>query len=201
MLTVYGDRESGNCYKVLLTLSLLGIGYRWRHLGVLSGDTRRPEFLALNPNGQVPLLEIGPGVHLAESNAIISYLAEGTALVPDNRLDRARMLQWMFFEQYNHEPNIATSRFYLRFLQDPVGKRDELERRRAPGLAALGVMEHRLAREPYFVGGRLTLADLALFAYTHVADEGGFDLAPFPMIRAWIDRVRDRPGFEPMRAD
>ena len=200
MFTVYGDRESGNCYKVLLVLHLLGIEHRWVHVDILVGETRRPGFLAMNPNGRIPLLTIEPGVHLAESNAIIAYLAEGSPLLPDDRLLRAQVLQWMFFEQYSHEPNIATSRYYLHFLKDPEGKRAELERRRAPGLAALGVMEGHLGPRPYFVGDRLTLADIALFGYTHVADEGGFDLEPFPAIRAWLDRVRDRPGFVPMRA-
>jgi glutathione S-transferase len=201
VLTVYGDRESGNCYKVLLVLHLLGIGYRWRPVDILAGETRRPDFLARNPNGRVPVLELAPGVHLAESNAILCYLAEGSALMPDDRLLKARILQWLFFEQYSHEPNIATSRYYLHYLKDPVGKADELARRRAPGLQALAVMEDRLARLPFFVGERLTVADIALFAYTHVAGEGGFDLAPFPAIRSWIDRVREQPGFEPMRAE
>ena len=200
MFTVYGDRESGNCYKVLLVMHLLGLEHRWVHVDVVAGETRRPGFLAINPNGRVPLLTIEPGVHLAESNAIISYLAEGTPLLPDDRLLKAQVLQWMFFEQYSHEPNIATSRYYLHFLKDPEGKRAELERRREPGMAALRVMEGHLAHRPYFVGDRLTLADIALFGYTHVADEGGFDLEPFPAIRAWLDRVKDRPGFVPMRA-
>jgi glutathione S-transferase len=199
MIKAYGDRESGNCYKVLLVLHMLGIEHRWIPVEILAGDTRRPEFLAINPNGRVPLIEIQPGVHLAESNAIIGYLADGSPLVPADRLLRAQMLQWMFFEQYSHEPNIATSRYYLHYLKDPVGKRDELERRRAPGLHALGVMENRLSRVPYFVGDRLTLADIALFAYTHVADEGGFDLEPYRAIRDWIERVRAQPGFVPMR--
>jgi glutathione S-transferase len=199
MLTVYGDRESGNCYKIYLLLHLLGIEHRWQRVDIVAGGAKRPEFLALNPNGRVPLVEIEPGVHLAESNAILAWLAHGTAYFPDDRLLQARVLQWMFFEQYSHEPYIATSRYYLHFLKDAETWRDELAKRRGPGLNALAVMEQQLSRGPYFVGERFTIADIALFAYTHVADEGGFDLAPYEAIRGWIDRVRRIPGFMPIR--
>jgi glutathione S-transferase len=144
-------------------------------------------------------MEIEPGVHLAESNAILAWLAHGTRYLPEDRLLHARVLQWMFFEQYSHEPYIATSRYYLHFLKDPETYRAELERRRAPGLKALDVMEQHLAQAPYFVGERLTIADIALYAYTHVADEGGFDLAPYPAIRNWIGRIEQAPGYAPMR--
>ncbi len=199
MLTVYGDLESGNCYKVYLLLKLLGLAHRWVAVDILQGETRRPDFLALNPNGRIPLLTIEPGVHLAESNAILCYLADGTPYLPADRLLRARVMQWMFFEQYSHEPFIATSRYYLHFLKDRATYAAELEKRRAPGLAALGVMEQQLAHAPYLVGERFTIADIALYAYTHVAPEGDFDLAPFPAIRAWLARVADRDGFAPMR--
>ncbi len=199
MLTVYGDRESGNCYKVYLLLRLLGIEHRWQNVDIVAGEAKRPDFLALNPNGRVPLLEIKPGVHLAESNAILAWLTHGTPYFPDDRLLQAQVLQWMFFEQYSHEPYIATSRYYLHFLKDAETWRDELARRREPGLRALGVMETQLTGRAYFVGERFTIADVALFAYTHVADEGGFDLAPYVAIRAWIDRVQRVPGFVPIR--
>ncbi len=199
MLTVYGDRESGNCCKVFLLLSLLGMEHRWCHIDVVAGDARRPEFLALNPNGKVPLLEIEPGVHLAESNAILGYLSDGTDYLPADRLSRALVLQWLFFEQYSHEPYIATSRYYLYFLKDPVTWAAELERRRAPGLKALAVMEQHLTHRPWFVSDRFTIADIALFAYTHVAEEGGFSLSPFPAINRWIERVRDQRGFVAIR--
>jgi glutathione S-transferase len=197
--TVYGDLESGNCYKVYLVLHLLGLAHRWVALDVLKHETRTPEFLAKNPNGRMPLLEIEPGVHLSESNAIAAYLAHGTPLFPADRLLQARVLQWMSFEQYDHEPNIATSRFYLQFLKQPEVYAAQLAAKRPGGLAALRVMERHLAHQPYFVGERFTIADVALYAYTHVADEGGFDLAEFPAIRAWLARVPDRPGFVPMR--
>ncbi len=199
MLTIYGDRESGNCYKIYLLLHLLAIPHRWQPVDVVAGDAKRPEFLALNPNGKVPLLEIEPGVCLAESNAILVWLAQDTPYLPQDRLLQARVMQWMFFEQYSHEPNIATTRYYLHFLRDPDRYREELVKRRGPGLHALGVMEQHLAHQPFFVGERFTIADIALYAYTHVADEGGFDLAPFPAIRAWLGRVSNRDRFVAIR--
>lgn len=199
MYTVYGDRESGNCYKVYLTLHLLGLQHRWVAVDVLAKATRTPTFLAKNPNGRVPLLEIEPGVYLPESNAIMAYLAHGTNLLPSDRLLHARILQWMCFEQYDHEPSIATSRYILHFLKAGDRHAEQLAAKHPAGLAALGVMEQHLTHLPYFVGERLTIADLALYAYTHVADEGGFDLTPFPAIRAWLARVADRPRFAPMR--
>jgi glutathione S-transferase len=199
MLTVYGERESGNCYKVFLMLGVLGIEHKWRPVDVVAGDAKRPEFLAINPNGRVPVVEIAPGVHLAESNAILAWLAHGTPYFPSDRLLQARVLQWMFFEQYSHEPYIATSRYYLHFLKDRETWAPELAKRREPGLKALGVMEQHLAHAAYFVGERFTIADVALFAYTHVADEAAFDLEPYPAIRAWIERVQRVPGFVPIR--
>ncbi|MEI9984896.1 MAG: glutathione S-transferase family protein [Aliidongia sp.] len=199
MVTAYGDLESGNCYKVYLVLHLLGLPHRWVKIDILNKETRTPEFLAMNPNGRIPLLEIESGVYLAESNAIMAYLAHGTPLFPTDRLLQARVLQWMSFEQYEHEPTIATSRYYLHFLKQPEHYATQLAEKRPRGLAALGMMEQHLAHQPYFVGERCTIADIALYAYTHVADEGGFDLGDFPAIRAWLDRVKDRPGFQPMR--
>ncbi len=184
---------SGNCYKVLLALAQLRRPCEIVELDIRTGVTRTPGFLALNPNGRVPLLELDDGTTLAESNAILFYLAEGTELFPEDRLARARVLQWMFFEQYSHEPYIATTRYWIRFLD--AG--DRFAEHREKGHAALAVLEQQLAERDFLVD-RYSIADIALFAYTHVAHEGGFDLAPYPAIRAWLDRVRATPGFVPM---
>ena len=148
----------------------------------------------MNPNGKVPLLEIKSGVYLPESNAIIFYLADGTALLPSERLERARVLQWLFFEQYSHEPYIAVARFLRRFHADPASQRSFADSKMEGGYRALGIMEEHLQREPFFVAGRYTIADIALYAYTHVADEGGFDLARFPSVRTWLGRIQAQPG-------
>jgi len=193
-MKVYGDRLSGNCYKVKLMLSLLGIPYDWQEIVVTSGITRKPDFLAMNPNGRVPVLEIEPGSWLAESNAILCYLAEGTPYLPVDRLDRARVMQWLFFEQYSHEPFIATSRFWIRYLGKAEEYREQLAAKRPGGEAALAVMEGELGKRDWFAGDRYSIADIALYAYTHVADEGGFDLASYPAVRAWLGRIAAQPG-------
>jgi glutathione S-transferase len=193
-MKVSGDRWSGNCYKVKLLLNLLGISYDWQEIAVTSGVTRKPEFLAMNPNGRVPVLEIEPGTWLVESNAILCYLADGTPYLPTGRLARAQAMQWLFFEQYSHEPFIATSRFWIRYLGKAAEYRDQLAAKRPGGEAALAVMEGELKQRDWFAGGRYTIADIALYAYTHVAHEGGFDLAPYGAVRAWLDRVADQPG-------
>lgn len=193
---VYGTRASGNCHKVRLALDLLGLPYRWHEVDIMQGETRTPEFLALNPNGKVPVLRIDDHTGLAESNAILCYLADGTWLWPGDRLARAQALQWMFFEQYSHEPYIAVARF-IRLFQ----KRDDDPRLPAllqRGHAALAVMEGHLQQRPFFVAGRLSIADLALFAYTHRAADGGFDLDRYPAVRAWIDRCLQQPGVSEM---
>lgn len=195
---VYGMAASGNCHKVRMALDLLGPPYRWQETDLMQGATRTPEFLAMNPNGKVPVLAIDGSTFLPESNAILCYLGEGTSLVPDDRLERARMLQWMFFEQYTHEPAIAVARFVRVFL----GKHDdprlpELAKR---GHAALGVMDQHLAGRDWFAGARLSLADLALFAYTHRAGDGGFDLSPYLAVRDWLARVAATPGITEMPA-
>ena len=199
-LIVFGDSRSGNCYKVRLLCAELGIEYEWREVDILAGETRTPSFLALNPNGKIPLLVIDGQLCLPESNAILSYLAEGRALAGTTRYARAEILAWMFFEQYSHEPYIATSRFIVKYLGEPPERKADLEARSEPGYRALGIMEQRLARHPYLAGVDYSLADIALFAYTHVADEGGFDLSGYPAIGAWIERVRARPRFLPMQA-
>lgn len=195
MLTLYDFMGSGNGYKVRLLLAQLGTPYRLVECDILKGETRTPEFLAKNPNGRIPTLQLEDGMHLAESDAILWYLAEGTAFAPANRLARAQTLQWMFFEQYSHEPYIAVVRFWRHFTAklSPLQELD-LPGRVEKGYAALGVMEQHLARHQYFVGGRYGLADIALYAYTHVAPEGSFNLDQYPHVCAWLARVAAQPG-------
>jgi glutathione S-transferase len=197
MLKLYDYLSSGNGYKCRLLLHQLGIPFERVELDILKGATRTPEFLAKNPNGRIPALELDDGTVLAESDAILFYLADGTPFLPESRVERAQVLQWLFFEQYSHEPFIAVARFILHLLpEDP--RRADLPRLEKGGHAALGVMERRLEGHPYLVAGRYTIADMALYAYTHVADEGGFDLAPYPAVRAWLDRVAAQPGHIPI---
>lgn len=197
-MRVYGDVWSGNCYKVKLALTQLGLPFEWIAVDIMKSESRTPEFLAKNPNGRVPTLELGDGTCLAESNAILWYLAEGTPLVPDSKLARAQALQWMFFEQYSHEPNIATSRYIIRYLGNPPEKKAALAARVEPGYAALGVMETHLKSHEWFAGGKYSIADVALYAYTHCAGEGGFELARFPAVRAWLARVESQPLYATM---
>lgn len=189
--------DSGNGYKVRLLCAQLGLRYAWTELDIDRGETRTPAFLARNPNGRVPTLELDDGTHLAESNAILWYLAEGSALMPATALGRAQVLQWMFFEQYSHEPYVATPRFILRHLPADHPRRAELPARQAQGRAALGVMEGHLAKHD-FLAGAYSIADIALYAYTHRADEAGIDLAPFPAVRAWLARIVSQSGYVPM---
>jgi glutathione S-transferase len=200
MFRVYGMSDSGNCHKVRMTLDALSRPYTWTEVDILRGVTRTPEFLAMNPNGKVPVLEIEPGSYLAESNAIIWYLADGTPLLPSGALERARVLQWLFFEQYSHEPYIAVARFLRKIHPDPGSQRALADSKLNGGYRALEVMEGQLARTPFFVGERYSIADVALYAYTHVAHEGGFDLGRFPAVRAWLDRMQAQPGCRAMAA-
>jgi glutathione S-transferase len=194
--TVYGTAASGNCHKVRMALDVLGLPYRWLEVDILKGETQTSGFLAMNPNGKVPVLLIDETICLPESNAILWYLAEDTPLVPGDRLQRAQVLQWMFFEQYSHEPAIAVARFVRCFLRKPDDPRlPDLVRR---GDAALAVMERHLDGRPYFVGPSLTIADLALFAYTHKAVDGGFDLSRYPAVSAWLERCRGNHGVTEM---
>jgi len=195
MLTVYGMKSSGNCYKVQLLLEQLGRPYRWVEVDSAAGQTRTPEYLALNPNGKVPLLEVEPGRCLAESNAILCYLAEGSTLLPQDSWLRAQALQWLFFEQYSHEPYIAVARFICRWLAPDHARRAELPRLHERGAQALAVMEQHLAQQLFFAGDAYSVADIALFAYTHAAADGGFDLGAYPRVQGWLDRVRAQPGF------
>ena len=182
-----------------LPLARLGIPYKLVEVDILKGESRTPEFLGKNPNGQVPLLEVAPDRHLAESNAILWYVAGGTTLAPEDRIGRAEALQWMFFEQHSLEPNIGAAYFWLALIK---GGRDlqshALEDWMENGYRALGVMETHLARYPYFVDNHFTIADIALYAYAHVADQCDFNLSRYPAIRAWLDRVADEPGYIPM---
>jgi glutathione S-transferase len=193
MLTIYGMADSGNCYKVKLAAEQLGVAYRWVEVDSTRGGTRTAEFLARNPNGKVPTLELEDGGFLAESNAILHYLADGSALLPSGRLEKARVLQWMFFEQYSHEPYVAVARFILYYLPPDSPRRAELPRLHERGAQALSVMEQHLAREPFFAAGQYTIADIALYAYTHCAADGGFDLGRFPAVKAWLARVEQQP--------
>lgn len=194
MLVLHDFLSSGNGYKCRLLLRQLGIPYQRVEHDILAGETRTPAFLAKNPNGRVPALELEGGTVLAESNAIMFYLAEGTPFLPEGRLERAQALQWLFFEQYSHEPYIAVARFIHHFLPEDHPRRAELPRLLERGHAALAVMEGHLARRPFFVADRYTIADIGLYAYTHVAGEGGFDLEPYPAVRAWLARVASQPG-------
>mgnify|MGYP001807746640 CR=1 FL=1 len=186
-LTIYGDTGSGNCLKVKWVADHLGIPSVWRTVDVPGGGTRDPAFLALNPAGRVPLLVFPDGETLSESNAIIIHLAEGSGLIPEASRPRARMLQWMFWEQYSHEPYIAVRRYQLHYLKRAPDALDpKLEER---GADALRLMQGTLERSAFLVGDTLTLADVALVAYTRMAHEGGFDLSPYPTLRPWITRV------------
>ena len=196
-LRLYDTLESGNGYKVRLLLRQLGRPFERVELDILKGETRTPAYLAKNPNGRIPLLELEDGRCIAESNAIQWYLAEGTPFLPDGAFDRAFGLQWLFFEQYSHEPYVAVPRSWAHAgLMDE--KRDQLPEKYERGNAALRVMEDHLGAHAYFVGGRYSIADIALYAYTHVAGEGGFDLAPYAAVRAWCERVREQPGHIPI---
>lgn len=195
MYKLYDFRPSGNGYKVRLLLTQLGIPFEYIEKDILKRETRTPEFLAINPNGRIPVLELEPGIYLSESNAILIYLAENTPYLPEDKLERAYVMQWLFFEQYSHEPYIATSRFLLHYANNADQYREVIEQKREPGYAALGVMENRLKEHPFLVGDRYTIADIALYAYTHVADEGNFDLSRFPAILAWIERVQLQPNY------
>ena len=200
MLRVYGMSASGNCHKVRMALEALAVPYEWTEIDPARGQTRTPGFLAMNPNGKVPVLEISPGVYLPESNAILCYLGDDTPLLPRDRMQRARVLQWLFFEQYSHEPYIAVARYLRRFHPDPESQRTLAESKRDGGYRALAMMDGHLAAAAFFAAGRYTVADIALYAYTHVAGEGGFDLARFPSITAWLERVEAQPGYARMPA-
>lgn len=186
-LQIFGDSISGNCLKVKWVADRLGLDYRWTEVDIMKGESRTPEFLALNPAGQVPLVVLADGRPLAQSNAIILHLAEGSDLIPSDAYERARMLEWMFWEQYSHEPYVAVARFQVKYEgRDPASLDAKLVSR---GVAALARLEAGLEGRDYLASDRLSLADVALVAYTRLAGEGGFDLTPYPNLRAWIQRV------------
>ncbi len=196
---LYDYLPSGNGYKCRLVLKALGLPYRLVAMDIVGGATRQPEFLAINPNGRIPVLEVPGRGALSESHAIIGFLAEGSALVPADVFDRARMWQWLCFEQYNLEPGVATVRYWLKSLGKTPGELGEryIERRKM-GEAALAVLENGLTGRDWLVGDAVTLADIGLYAYTHVAEEGGFALGSFPAIRAWLARFQQLPWYTPI---
>jgi len=194
MPTLYDYLDSGNGYKIRLLLALLKQPYRHVELDIMTGATRTPEFLSKNLNGRIPTLELDDGTFLPESDAILWYLAEGTPFVPADRLGRAQVLQWMFFEQYSHEPYVATARFIMLHFPPESPRHAELPDRRTRGNAALAVMDAHLKSRTYFVGERYSIADIALYAYTHVAHQAEFDLSPYPNVLSWIGRVAAQPG-------
>jgi glutathione S-transferase len=197
---LYDSPVSGNCYKVRLLLAHLGIPYERRELSIVDRSNRSEVLGDLNPAQRVPTLVLDDGRAIAESGAILWYFAEGTEFIPDDRYERASMLQWMFFEQYDHEPALAVVRFWVAYSGRPEAFADRLDERMAAGYRALDAMEGHLEGRDVFVGDRLSLADIALYAYTHVAREGGFELDSYPAIRAWLDRVAAEPGHVPIDA-
>lgn len=197
---LYDNPASGNCYKVRLLLHLLGIEFERRELSVIDHSNRTQVLGGLSPSLNVPTIVLEDGRPLGESNAILSFFAEGTPFLPEDRYERAQVLQWMFFEQYKHEPAIAVVRFWVAIAEDSPPPDVNLEARRANGWLALEAMERHLEAREYFVGEGLTIADIALYAYTHVAPEGGFDLAPLPAVCAWLERVEAQPGIVPIDA-
>jgi glutathione S-transferase len=202
MPVLHQMQMSGNCYKVRLAARQLGVDLTLKNYGLHDGATRKPDFLAKNPNGRVPLLEFEDGRALPESGAILWYLGEGTQLLPAERWAHAEVLQWMFFEQYSHEPYIAVARFWLAYAPPPAlqQKRHLVPEWHAKGNAALGVMQTHLTHHDWFAAGRYSIADIALYGYTHCAAEGGFDLGAYPAVGAWLQRVASQPGHVPLDA-
>ena len=199
MITIYGSADSGNCYKPRLLLAKLGRPFRHVEVDLAAGQTQTPEFLAMNPDAKVPLLVLEDGRHLAESNAILAFLAEGTRFLPQDAYQRAVVLQWLFFEQYSHEPAIAVRRALTIYPHRRAQATPErMAQLLAAGNRALGVMERRLGEAPFLAGETLTIADIALYAYTHDAAAGGYDLAAFPAVSGWLQRVASDPGHVPI---
>ena len=200
MIRLHDNLSSGNGYKVRLLLAQLDTPFERVEYDIDAGETRAPGFLQkVNPNGRVPVLELEDGTMLPESDAILFYLAENTPFLPEGRLERAQVLRWMFFEQYSHEPNVATPRFWItHHVEMPEERRLSLATKRKLGHAALNVMEDHLTAKNYSVADPYTVADVSLYSYTHVAGEGGYDLEGFPAVRAWLDRVAAQPGYVPI---
>lgn len=194
-MKIYGDIKSGNCYKIKLLTALLDIPHEWIHVDILKGDTQTDEFKALNPNGKIPLLVLDDGRCLSESNAILNYLAFGTALSSDDPFQQGKLHQWQFFEQYSHEPYIAVARYIAKYLGLPKEREQEYHAKQDGGHKALRVMEQQLSQTPYLAGEQLSTADISLYGYTHVAHEGGFDLSAYPHIQQWIARIEAEPKY------
>lgn len=194
-MKIYGDIQSGNCYKIKLLTSLLDIDHDWIEVDILAKETHSESFLMKNPTGKIPLLELDDGRFISESNAILNYLASGTSLDVSDPYEKAKVLQWQFFEQYSHEPYIAVARFIAKYLGLPSERKKEYEAKQAGGYKALEVMEQQLSKTAYLVGDQLTNADISLYGYTHVAHEGGFDLSSYPAIQKWITGIQSQPKY------
>ena len=194
-MKIYGDSRSGNCYKLKLLTSILCIEHDWVDVDILAGETKNDVFLVKNPNGKIPLLELPDGRYLSESNAILNYLASGSILLPGDPFQQAKILQWQFFEQYSHEPNIAVARFIALFLGMPKERRAEYESKQDGGHRALAIMEQQLLKTAYLIGEKFTVADISLYAYTHVAEEGGFVLSGYPSIQRWLESISTLPRY------
>ncbi len=203
-MKLYGMTGSGNCYKPALLMKQLDLPFEWIEVDILKGESRTPEYLRKNANGKVPLLEVtdqGETRFLAESNAMLCYLAEGTCYLPDDRWLRAKVLEWLFFEQYSHEPYIATVRFWVYYQKKHDERKEKIAEAMKKGHAALGVMEQQLVRTPFLAGETYTIADIAFYAYTHVAHQGGYDLDSYPAIKTWLKRIEQQPNFVRMESN
>lgn len=200
MYKVYGDIQSGNCYKIKLLMEFLGMAHEWIHVDIMRKETHTEAFKRMNPNTRIPVLDLGNGEFLWESNAILNFLAQGTPWLPDEALPRARVLQWQFFEQYSHEPYIATARYINKYLGLPEERKAEYHGKQTGGHKALAVMEQQLQQSEFLTGATPTIADISLFAYTQVAHEGGFDLSAYTAINRWLDGIRALPNYLDMNA-
>jgi glutathione S-transferase len=198
MYKVFGDMLSGNCYKVKLLMQFVGIPHEWVHVDILANETHTVDFKRMNPNTRIPVVILEDGRYLWESNAILNYFAEGTDFLPPGKYERAKVLQWQFFEQYSHEPYIATARYINKYLGLPKEREAEYHDKQTGGHKALAVMDQHLAANKFFVGSNPTIADISLYAYTHVAHEGGFDLSAYPHIHRWFTDFERIPGYIPM---
>ncbi len=194
-MKIYGDIYSGNCYKLKLACALLSLPHDWIAIDILKGESISESFLQKNPTGKIPVLETDDGEFLSESNAILYYLARDSELWPIDKLAQTRVLQWQSFEQYSHEPNIAVARFIVKYLNSPESRAEEYQSKIKPGYRALNVMERTLSQQPFLVGDAMSIADISLYAYTHVAHEGGFDLSDYPGIYNWLQRIQNLPNY------
>ncbi|MEM7067079.1 MAG: glutathione S-transferase family protein [Cyanobacteria bacterium P01_B01_bin.77] len=195
MYKVFGDMLSGNCYKVKLLMEFLTVPHEWLHVDILAAATHTDEFRRMNPNARIPVVKVSNDRYLWESNAILNYFAEGTQFLPSDKYERAKVLQWQFFEQYSHEPYIATARYINKYLGLPKEREVEYHDKQAGGHKALAVMDKHLAQNQFFLGTQATIADISLYVYTHVADEGGFDLSDYGNILRWFKDFETLPGY------